>query len=373
MNDMHGLIFAYARDDAQLKELAEHRAASALPFGGRYRVIDFMLSSMVAAGVTDVGVLMRESYQSLLDHLGSGKDWDLSRKRGGLRMLPPFSYAGKGPYEGVFLGNMAALRDVSSYLSHIRQEYVVLAGGCLVANLPLEDALRWHVNAGADITALCTPRRLGKPEHAYYLMLDDGGHVSDITRGRDMHGSAEAMGVYILSKARLESLVDYCHAQNLYDFERDVLLSMSDALKVNGYVFDGFAARMSTVESYFQHNMDMLRADVRASLFTKERPIKTKVRDDASTYYAPGARVRNCVVADGCYIEGDVENSVIFRGVRIGAGARVYNSILMQDTTVSPGAIVRYAITDKEVVISEGRMVMGYTTCPYMAGKGIVI
>ncbi|MCL2747161.1 MAG: glucose-1-phosphate adenylyltransferase subunit GlgD [Oscillospiraceae bacterium] len=371
---MHGLIFAYAGGGGtRLKELTEHRSVSSLPFGGRYRVIDFMLSNMVGAGITDVGVIMRENYQSLLDHLGSGKDWDLSRKRGGLRLLPPFSFAGKGPYEGVFLGSMAALFDITSYLSHIRQEYVVLAEGCLVANLPLEDALRHHIANGADITALCTPRRLGQAECACFLQMDDDDIVTDIARGRDMLDTTESLGVYILSKKLLETLVAHCAAHNLYDFERDVLQGMLGTLKVSGYVFNGFAARMSTVASYFEHNMSMLRAEVRASLFLKDRPVKTKVRDDTSTYYAPAARVSNCLVADGCFIEGDVENSVIFRGVRIESGARVHNSILMQDTKVSAGAILGYAITDKEVVIGPGRMLMGHATYPIAIGKGSIV
>ena len=373
MNEMHGLIFAYAGGGAHLKELAEHRSVSSLPFGGRYRIIDFMLSNMVSAGIRDVGVIMRENYQSLLDHLGSGKDWDLARKRGGLRLLPPFSYAGKGPYEGVFLGSMAALFDITAYLSHIRQDYVVLAEGSLVANLPLEDALRFHIESEADITALCTPRRLGSPEYSCFLQLGEGDTVVDIARGKDVHDSVETLGVYILSKKLLETLVGHCAAHNLYDFERDVLQGMLGALKVSGYVFNGFAARITTVASYFENNMNMLRAEVRASLFIKDFPIKTKVRDDASTYYAPGARVRNSVIADGCYIEGDVENSVIFRGVRIESGARVHNSILMQDTKVSSDAILGYAITDKEVLIRQGRMLMGHGSYPIAIAKGTVV
>ena len=372
MKDMHGLIFAYA-GGARLKELTEHRAVSSLPFGGRYRVVDFMLSNMVNAGITDVGVIMRENYQSLLDHLGSGKAWDLARKRGGLRLLPPFSYAGKGPYEGAFLGNMAALSDITNYLSHIRQEYVVLAEGTLVANLPLEDALRHHVDAGADITAVCTPGRLGASEHACYILSDDKGVVADIARGREMQGAVETLGVYILSKKLLETLVSHCAAHNLYDFERDVLQSMMGTLKIHVHMFEGFAARMNTVSSYFEHNMDILRADVRASLFLKDRPIKTKVRDDASTYYAPGAHVKNCIVADGCFIEGSVENSVIFRGVRVEPGVRVHNSILMQDVRVSAGAILGYTIADKEVVIGPGRMMMGHATYPIAIAKGSVV
>ncbi len=374
MNDLHGLVFAYAAG-VNLKELTERRAVSSLPFGGRYRVIDFMLSNMVNADITDVGVLMRENYQSLLDHLGSGKDFDLARKRGGLRLLPPFGYTDhEGTHNRVFSGNMAALASIGSYLSRIRQEYVVMAEASMVANLPLEDALRQHIDTGADITLLCTPQRLSTGEQASFLTLDGTGRIVDIAHSKEPpEDTMEMLSVCILSTSLLQTLVTHCAAHNLYDFERDVLQSMLGNMKIFGYVFEGFAARINTVASYFKHNMDLLRADVRASLFFKNRPIKTKVRDEASTYYGPDAQVRNCIVADGCFIEGDVENSVIFRGVRVHAGVRIHNSILMQDTKVFSGAILGYAIADKNVVVGEGRMMIGQDTYPIAIAKGSVV
>ncbi len=371
MNDMHGLIFAYATGN--LKEFTEHRAISSLPFGCRYRLIDFMLSNMVNADITDVGVLMRDNYQSLLDHLGSGKDFDLARKRGGLRLLPPFGYADRMGQSQVFSGNMAALANVSKYLSRIRQEYVVMAEGALVANLPLEDALRQHIDSGADITLFCKPPHQCAVEYTSYLTLDGQGRIVDIARGRASEDALEMLSVCILSKSKLEMLVSYCAAHNLNDFVRDVLQSMFSTLKIYGYVFDGYAVQISTVNAYFKHNMDLLRSDVRASLFLKDRPIKTKVRDEASTYYGPDAKVTNALVADGCFIEGEVENSVIFRGVRIHPGVKVQNSILMQDTKVFPGAILGYAIADKEVLVGQGRMLMGQETYPIAISKGTVV
>ncbi|MDR0380483.1 MAG: glucose-1-phosphate adenylyltransferase subunit GlgD [Oscillospiraceae bacterium] len=373
MNDMHGLIFAYA-GGPHIKELTEHRTVSSLPFGGRYRAIDFMLSNMVNADIVNVGVIMRENYQSLLDHLGSGKDWDLARKRGGLKLLPPFGYnVTRVQHEGgAFLGNMAALAGVNSYLSRIREKYVVMADGDLVANLPLEDALRVHIDSGADITLICSPRTVGSPEYAVNVALGEKNRVSDISIGRKEPEMFESLNVSILSSSLLDSLVGYCSAHNAYDFERDVLQRMRD-LDVVAYLFDGYVARLHSTSMFFRCNMDLLRAEVRESIFRKERPIKTKGRDQAPTYYGPGASVRNCVVADGCYIEGEAENSVIFRGVRISEGVRVHNSILMQNTKVSQGAVLGYAITDKEVVINRGRMLLGHETYPIAIAKGSVV
>lgn len=373
MNDMHGLIFAYSNGGSRMKDLTDRRTISSMPFGGRYRVIDFVLSSMVNADITDVGVIMRENYQSLLDHLGSGKDWDLARKRGGLRLLPPFGYTDSPRGDGVFAGNMAALGGLASYLNHIRQEYVVMAEGDLVANLPLEDALRFHIDREADITLICSPRPASTPGSAQHCTLGEKNRVTDISMGRQTPDSFESLNVYILSKSLLDSLVSHCAAHSLYDFERDVLQKMCGDLVVSAYVFDGFAARLQTTASYFRHNMDLLRADVRASLFLRERPIKTKVRDEAPTYYGPDASAANSLVADGCYIEGTIENSVIFRGVRIHAGVRVHNSILMQDTKACQGAMLGYAITDKNVLINRGRMLLGHDSYPIAIAKGSVV
>ncbi len=371
MNDMHGIIFAYSTS-VRLKELTEHRAISSMPFGGRYRLIDFMLSNMVNADITDVGIIMQENYQSMLDHVGSGKDWDLSRKRGGLRLLPPFGYAG-ARREGFYRGEMEALAGVASYLSHIRQEYVVLADGDLVANLPLEEILGVHIRSGADITAVCSARPIEQPENATYLVPGRRNRVVDVLIGRAEEDAFEALGVYILERKLLDSFISHCVSHNVYDFKRDILQKMKDKLDITAYVFDGYAARLQSASAYFKHNMELLLPEVRSQLFLRERPIRTKVRDEASTYYGPNAHVTNSLIADGCYIEGEVENSVIFRGVRIDPGVKVQNSILMQDTRVCAGAVLNYAISDKEVLINRGRMLMGHETYPIAIAKGSIV
>ncbi len=371
MYDAHGIIFAYA-SNARLKELIEHRTVASIPYGGRYRAIDFMLSNMVNAGIKSVGVIMRENYQSLLDHLGSGRDWDLARKLGGLKLLPPFGYAGRRN-ESAFYGKMEALAGVTAYLSRIPQTYVVLADGDLIANIPIEDVVEAHVQSGADITAVVTSREVSEAETATYVSFGWKNRVTDVILGRLESDGYEALGVYVMEKSLLDTLVTHCSSHNLYSFERDVLQAMCEKLNISAYVFDGYASRLQSIASYFKHNMDLLWPSVRSALFTRERPIKTKVRDEASTYYGPSAHVSNCVVADGCYIEGTVENSILFRGVRIDAGVRVQNSILLQDCRVSAGAVLNYAICDKEVLIHRGRMLMGHDSYPIAISKGSVV
>ncbi len=367
MNDLHGLIFAY-NTNTRLKELTEHRTVSSIPFGGRYRIIDFMLSNMVNAGVTDVGVIMRDSYQSLLDHLGSGKDWDLARKRGGLRLLPPFGLPSvHGP--AFFRGQMEALACVSDYLSHIRQEYVCIANGDIVVNLPLESVLDQHLRTGADVTCVCTPHPISEPGTATYVSLGKSNIVTDVVVGRPEVNSYETLGVYIMSKKFLESVTAYCHGHNLYDFERDVLQRMRDQITIYAFPFEGYVAHLQSTAQYFKHSMDLLSPEVRSSLFLRSRPIKTKVRDETSAYYGPDSSVSNSVLADGCIVEGTVENSILFRGVRVEQGAVVKNSILLQDTMVSADAQLNYAICDKNVNIHKGRILMGHDSYPIAISK----
>ncbi len=370
MKDMHGLIFAYDTNP-QMRELTEQRTVSSIPFGGRYRVIDFMLSSMVNADINDVGVIMRESYQSLLDHLGAGKDWDLARKRGGLRLLPPFGFAGRGG--GSYRGKMEALKHVGDYIQRIRQEHVVLADGDLVANLPLEEIYDSHLKSGCDITCVCTQKTVGLTERETFLVTGRRGRVVDVIIGRSELDATETLGVYILSRKLLESLVSYCAAHNFYDFERDVLQSMVEKLNIGTYIFNGYVAKLHSTAMFFAQSMDLLKPAVRADLFLKGRAIKTKVRDDASTYYGTESTIKDCLVADGCIVEGKAENCIIFRGVHIEKGATVKNSIIMQDTKICSDAVLNFAITDKDVLVNAGRMLMGHANYPIAISKGSIV
>ena len=255
MNDLHGIIFAY-RSDANLGELTRPRNTCSLPFGGRYRLVDFMLSNYVNAGITDVGIIVHQSYQSLLDHVGSGKDWELSRRHGGLRILPPFGYAERG---GEYRGNMDALAGVADYLENIRQEYVILAWGDMAVNLPVAEVLQQHIDTGADVTMVCTPTLKGAPRFSEYVEVDEEGRVTDLS----VHPVAadktlESLEVYILSKKLLLDMVDYCAAHDIINFSRGVLQPRLKTLKLMSYVHQGYVARFQSVSGYFERSMDLL-------------------------------------------------------------------------------------------------------------------
>jgi len=367
VNDLHGIIFAY-HSHRNLGDLTNHRNTCSVPYGSRYRLIDFMLSNMVNAGVCDIGLIVHENYQSLLDHVGSGKDWDLSRKHGGLRILPPFSTSERT--QGEYRGNMDALVGVSSYLRNIRQEYVVMAWGDLAVNFSLNDAFAHHLDTKSDITVVCTGSHSGAPEACQYLQTDASGRVTDvIINPSQAPDGLESLEIYILSKTLLLQMVEACATHDIYSFSRGVLLPSVNTLKITPYVDNGYAGRFHSVKDYFRRSMDLLKEDVRQDVFDPASPIRTKDRFDPSTYYGPDSGCHNSLVADGCVIEGEVEHSILFRGVVVEKGAKVSNCVLMQGTVVGADATVSYAVADKNVRIGAKRTLTGQETFPIAIPK----
>ena len=303
MNRMHGIIFAYEQR-GELRELTERRTAASMPFGGRYRAVDFALSNLLNAGVTDVGMVLHGRYQSMLDHVGSGKVWDMSRKRGGLHLLPPFNYLhewGVTP----FRGKMEALAGVRDYLNEIRQDYVVLMEGDLVANLPLADILEQHIRTHADITAVCGDDSFAT-ENGTYFEKDPDGRIREVLFNMHQPRGYRSLDVFVMSTDLLRSLVDECQARDQYSFRRDVLQAKQDLLHLQSYTFSGFAAQIRSVQEYYDRSMQLLDKEIREDLFTSDRPIRAKGADKASTYIGPDGVCLNSLVAEGCRIEGTV-------------------------------------------------------------------
>lgn len=367
MNGMHGIIFSFEKRN-DLRELTEVRTPASIPFGGRYRAIDFSLSNLVNAGVKDVGVVLHGQYQSLLDHLGSGKNWDLSRKHGGLKLLPPFAYYQHSWGETAFRGKMEALGNVRSYLNEIRQDYVVLMEGDLVVNLPLSDILEEHIRSGADITAVCGNDSF-RVENGTYFELSPEGRVTDVLTHLNMPRGYRGLEVYLLSRELLLSLVDECASHDLYSWERDVLQARRGTLNIRGWIWGGFSAQIRSVQEYYDRSMQLLDHSIRAELFCRERPIRAKGADKPSAYIAPSGRCVNSLVADGCNIAGTVENSILFPGAKVEEGAEVRNCILFKDTLVSRDARLTCVIADKRVEILPRRTLIGHTTYPLVIAK----
>ena len=366
MNGMHGIIFSYEKRN-DLRELGEIRSAASIPFGGRYRAVDFALSNLVNAGVTDVGIVLHGRYQSMLDHLGTGKVWDLSRKRGGLRVLPPFNYQkdwGVMP----FRGKIEALAGVRTYLDTIRQDYVALMDGDLVVNLPLADIFEEHVKSGADVTVVCGNDSFATEDGTYFEKNSEG-RITEVLYNLHTPRGYRGLEVYILSTQLLKDLVDECAAKDQFSWRKE-LQTRKDSLYLRSYIWSGFAAQIRSVQEYYDRSMQLLNPAIRAELFCPERPIRAKGADKSSTYLGPEGKCVNSLVADGCRIEGTVENSILFPGVVVEAGAVVRNCVLFKETVVRRDAQLSYIIADKDVEVLSNRTLMGHATYPIVLAKG---
>ncbi len=362
-------------NNMQLKDLTFSRSVAAVPFGGRYRCVDFILSSMVNTGITNVGIVAQKNYHSLMDHLGSGKEWDLHRKRDGLFLLPPFVTKEN---TGLYRGSVEALKSISGYIRRCTQRYVVLAGSHIIFNMPFNDMLEQHIKSGADITVMYTQSDYHNPEDQFKDLRFDIDSVSG--RILDMEYNAyrpkwknQSCNVFIMEKSLLEYLIEEAVAHARYRFNRDILLRNVNTLKMYGYRYNGYVAKLNSLSSYFSQNMDLLNPEVRADLFCPEHPIYTKVKDEVPASYGPNAVAKNCVVADGCRIEGHIENSILFRGVHVAQGAVVKDCIVMQSAEIQENCHLDNVILDKSVLVKRGRNLVGMGSFPIILRKGSVV
>ena len=376
MKNTLGIIIGFDGNN-DLRELSEHRPVASVPFGGRYRVIDFMMSNLVNSGCYQVAVLMRDKYQSLLDHLGSGKDWDLSRKRGGMFLLPPNAFAPKSSplVTENYRTSLEALGSISDMLNKNKSEHVLICSADIVANIPLDEVMKEHKKSEADVTIVCTKNPEGGA-FDMFLGLSPRHEVEDIRNGDNMGGKCKykSMGIYIMKRKYLQSLLSDCVTHNLRSFERDAMQHVfKRGDKVHGYVFDKYSAKIENVKGYFSASMDMLDKDIRDQVFLKNRPILTKIYDEAPTYYGEDAEVSDSLIADGSRIEGTVENSIIFRGCTIAKDAIVKDSIVLPNSRIGEGVELSYVVTDKGVTVRENRKMMGSATYPVAIAKNATV
>ncbi|MGN0579485.1 MAG: glucose-1-phosphate adenylyltransferase subunit GlgD [Ruminococcus sp.] len=361
-----GLIFA-SMHDSSVAELTKQRTMGSLPFGGRYRLIDFPLSNMVNSGVPEVGVITKSNYGSLLDHLGSGREWDLSRKKGGLHLLPPYSQTG-----GIYKGRLDALSNIWSFVEHSSAKHVILANCDIITSIDFNPVLRQHIDSEADITLIYSKCKYDSEisHGATVLEFDEENRLKDVLADPQFTGECNIWTeMFIISKDFLKKIVSDAASRNQYSFTREILQGKKNEYKIMGFEHDGFITRIDSVQSYYTSNMTLLDTEKRAALFRKQHPIYTKIGDNGPVKYGLESNIKNSLIADGCIVEGTVENSILFRGVKVGKGTVVKNCVLLQGTRIGKNCSISSVITDKNVEISDEKVLTGSESYPLYISK----
>lgn len=374
LTDTMGLIYA-GEENPNLRELVLHRSIAALPIGGRYRAIDFLLSNMVHAGIRNVGIITHKNYKSLIDHLGSGKEWGLSRRRDGLRLLPPFD---TNQNTHVYQGFCDAIAGKMDFLHRAPQQYCLLSGSYTLYSNAYEEMMRVHKEHHADVTMLYSVEAPTVKDAEHFkdlrMAVAEDGRVTDMSEeNNDICSPYRSMDVYLMDKSLLEYLVQGAVSRGKHNFVLDVLAPRLNELRVYAVPHRGYTARLDSVSAYYDANMAMLTESARRDLFHPDRPVYTKIKDEPPVKYLPGADVHNCIFGDGCEIAGQLQDSVLFRGVKVGRGSRLKGAILMQDAVIGEDCELENVIIDKYVQIRSGVRLVGAPQFPVIIRKGAVI
>ncbi|MBP2654047.1 MAG: glucose-phosphate adenylyltransferase, GlgD subunit [Firmicutes bacterium] len=374
MNNVLGIINLH-EDEKLLKEITRHRPLAAVPFGGRFRLIDFVLSNMVNSGIHHVGIVAKSKYRALMDHLRSGKEWDLARKRNGLFMMPPPDHIHYS--NSIYKGDLEHFHNHLDSIKKSQQHYVLIAGSHTICNLNYSDVFKFHVDNQADITIVYKQEESCPEKYfamATVLKVDGENRVTDMEVKSDKAaGGNICMETFVIAKELLLQIIEDCVARGEFDFIKEGIIKNLHRYKIYGYRYDGYMAKINSIQAYYQANMSLLLPEVWTELFSKLGPIYTKVKDTPPANYREYARVQNSMIANGCIIDGTVENSILFRGVKVQKGAYIKNSIIMQKSEVGSGAMLENIICDKDVKITDGKRLVGDPNYVMVIEKGMVV
>lgn len=364
-----GIVFSNIYDET-LRELTGVRTVASLPFGGRYRQVDFVLSNMSHSGIYQIGLITKYNYRSLMDHLGDCQEWDLNRKNERLTFLPPFVNG----QTGVYSGKLEALRSAEQYLNNPRYDMVVLSDSTVLCNIDYRPVIEAHLKSRADITVV-TSDKVEKIGGKFPLLVrqDRRGRVTEIeVDAKHKKGQHIGMGMFVMRRDKLLDAVQECCAKGMGHLERDFIqrLFNKGELNVHAYHFGGVVLMNQSTQDYYANTMALLNKEVRDGLFLEERPIYTKVRDEFPSFYGEDSRISECLVADGCILRGNAEKSVLFRGVNIEDGAQVKECVIMQNAHIGKGAKLECVILDKDVIVSPGAELKGTPAHPVIVKKG---
>ncbi len=370
MNNMFSaIVFSDTYEDT-FNELTQVRTHASIPFAGRFRTVDFILSSLVNANVSNVAVINKKNYASLEDHLDGGRYWDLNHRNSGLKMLSPFFKTDNNNEVFMARGRLDALRSVQIHIKSIKEDYVVLTNANLVANIDFEDVFDAHIKSGADITAVYS-KQASVSASDLVFDVDNNSKINEITfssaNGDDKNIS---LGIYVMKRDLLLDIIRVANSHDYYNFEKYVLVRGVSTYNIVGYEHKGFAKIIRTVKDYYETSMQMLDTDVRGQIFMPSRPIVTKPKDSVPTLYQYNAKVENSIIADGCHIDGTVKNSIIFRNVTIETGAVIEDSVVMQNCVIKRDSNLKCVVIDKDSTVNEDKKLCGDKYYPYVIEKG---
>lgn len=367
-----GIIFS-SLNDSTFSRLTADRTVAAIPFACRYRLIDFCLSNMVNSNISNISIVANYNYRSLIEHIGSGKDWDLARRERGINMISPFQTI-SGSTGRVFSTKLEALKSMKEYIDEFKEEFVALMDSHSVLNIDLNSAIHAHEKSGASITIIT--RRITadfSSKTPKMLIKSTAGRINDIVMGSSYtpKNPELSLDIFIMRTSYLRKIIEEADAYSLNSLTKILLTGYKHAF-YGSYCFEEFVASVSGFLDYYKCSMELIKSERSRNslLLKKDFPIFTRVYNSAPTIHSDNAKVENSLIADECIIEGTVVNSILFRGVHIGKNTIVRNSILFHGSYIEDNVSLDSIVTDKNVHISRGVNLCGNENMPFYIQKG---
>lgn len=372
MKHLMGII-NLSENEEQIRGLTYNRPIGSIPFAGRYRIIDFILSNMVNAKINNIAIFTQGKSRSLMGHIGTGKDWDLDRNVDGLFIFNPEIDINDIQ---THKGDIENFKNHLDYIKYSRQKYILLTRSYMVCNIDLCKAYQYHQESNADITIIY---KKIKGNHVGFkncntLNIDDNNRVLSIGRNTQKEGYSNiSMEMYIMKKELLLELIQNTIQSGEVEHIKQAIIKNIKTLNVNAYEFKGHLSCIHSTEEYYHASMDLLDSNIAHELFHQNGLIYTKSKNEPSTKYTRTAEVNNSLIANGCIIEGRVENSIIGRGVHIAKNAFIKDSIIMNKGGVEEGALLNNVILDKFVYVTKNSVLSGDCSNPLVIRKGLRI
>ncbi len=335
---------------SRMGELAGRRAVAAMPIAGSYRSIDFSLSNMTNSHIQKVAVLTQDNARSLNEHLSSSKWWDFGRKQGGLYVFTPTRTAENSDW---YRGTADSIAQNLEFLKDSHEPYVVIASGDCVYKMDYNKVLEYHIEKKADITVVC--KEFGNDvnvERFGCVKTDEDGRIREFEeKPVKANSHTISCGIYVIRRRQLIEMIEKAAGEGRYDFVNDILIRYKDLKRIYAYKMTDYWKNISTIQDYYDTNMDFLKPDIRNYFFKQYPDIYSKIDDLPPAKYNVGVQVRNSLISSGSIINGEVENSVIFKKVFVGNNCTIKNSIILNDVYIGDNTHIENCIVESRDTI----------------------